>query len=216
MNIIIVDDHHLIRAGLKEQLCQWFEAATVLQAASGSEALQQLRDVDKLDLALVDLFMPEGDGFKFIRELCKQFPNLPILVLSSSQNPGDIRKALGMGATGFATKASPAEEIHKAIKKVMAGGVYVPPRALVQDLPVEAGNTLEQVKTQLTERQLEVLILMADGLSNKQIARHYDLSYNTVKVHVSAILHTLGLDNRIHATIMAKNLGLESFSQNPV
>ena len=111
MKIMIVDDHHLIRAGLKEQLCQWFESASVLQADCARDALQQLESTEQLDLALIDLYMPDGDGFTFIRKLCNLYSDLPVLVLSSSQNPADIRKALGMGASGYVTKASSSEEI---------------------------------------------------------------------------------------------------------
>ncbi|MGK0499476.1 MAG: DNA-binding NarL/FixJ family response regulator [Oceanicoccus sp.] len=210
MKILIVDDHHLIRAGLEEQLKRWFSSANVLAADSAKQAIKILEQQNSSppDIAMVDLFMPDGDGFEFIRQLCNLYPDIPILVLSASQNPSHIRKSISMGASGYIAKASSSSEMLRAIKRLLAGGSYMPTEVQTNSSTEPGVKTLEFVKTQLTARQLEILSLMAEGLSNKEIAEQCNLAYNTVKVHVSAILKALDLNNRIHATILAKNLGL--------
>lgn len=215
MHILIVDDHAFVCAGLEVTLRQEIPNLEISIAHDGDGALQKLA-AENIDLAIVDLFMPgAGGGFQFVEMLCESYPTTPIVVLSGTENPGHVRQCLNFGIGGFVTKSSPRQELFNAISQAMNGQVYVPPslREGVPDVAqvfddVDTGANLETISSMLTLRQMDIWQLVTNGRSNKQIARELGVSENTVKVHVSAILRTLGLKNRTQAGLLGQKLGI--------
>ena len=218
MHTRIVDDHAFVCVGLKATLLDGLSDIKVSTASDGAKALDILLN-DSIDLAVIDLFMPGGDGgFDFIDTVCQTYPKLPIIVLSASENPAHIRKCLDIGAKGFVTKSAPKEILFTAITKVLAGDRYIPSALLTAQGDGGRGNSdlqasADNVTQLLTERQLEILALISKGLSNKLIARELFLSENTVKVHVSAILRALSLSNRTQAGLVGQKLEILKVAQ---
>lgn len=218
MHALIVDDHAFVCVGLKATLLDGLSDIKVSTASDGAKALDILLN-DSIDLAVIDLFMPGGDGgFDFIDTVCQTYPKLPIIVLSASENPAHIRKCLDIGAKGFVTKSAPKEILFTAITKVLAGDRYIPSALLTAQGDGGRGNSdlqasADNVTQLLTERQLEILALISKGLSNKLIARELFLSENTVKVHVSAILRALSLSNRTQAGLVGQKLEILKVAQ---
>ena len=210
MEILVVDDHQLIRTGLREMLPLRFPNSRIYEADTGETALE-LAQAQHCDLAVADLFMPGETAFSFLRQLCDACPELPVVVLSASENAAHVRKCIDYGASAFVPKAAPQDELIGAIETALAGGVFFPSLSeqayAADDAPA---LDLDAVTDALTERQLEILALVAQGKSNKQIARECNCSDNTVKVHVSAILRALDLNNRTQAGILGQRLGLAS------
>ena len=215
MHILIVDDHAFVCEGLKATLSEQFDELEVKSTVSCDEAISILSE-HTFDLIILDLFMPGGSGgFNFIRLLRERYPDLPLVVLSASENSTHIRKCLELGVTGFVTKSAPKESLFEAILKALNGEQYVP-KYLIESMPevakvideVDSGVNIEIISELITERQMDILRCISRGCSNKHIARELDLSENTVKVHVSAMLRALGLTNRTQAGILGQKLGL--------
>ena len=208
MHILIADDHALVREGLTLTLGALAPEAHFSEAEDADQVRRLLDSGEAPDLLLLDLFMPGNDNFGLLSELCRNDPDLLIVVLSASTDPAHMRKALDLGASGYIPKSSTANVMLSALRLVLAGGIYVPPDMLksstVESGLSPTGQTVAQVGTDaetgtpLTGRQLHVLACLADGKSNKQIARELDLSENTVKNHVAAILRPLGVGHRPH------------------
>jgi DNA-binding NarL/FixJ family response regulator len=215
MHILIVDDHAFVCAGLKATLLGTLENIQVTTTERGEEVLSIL-DREDIDLIILDLFMPGGyGGFGLIGLLHERFPDLPIIVLSASENSTHIRKCFELGVTGFVTKSAPKDALIEAIAKALEGERYVP-KYLIESVAevarvfdeVDSGVNVEIIAELITERQFDILNCISRGHSNKQIARELELSENTVKVHVSAMLKSLGLSNRTQAGILGQKLGL--------
>jgi DNA-binding NarL/FixJ family response regulator len=215
MHILIVDDHAFVCAGLKATLLDTLDDIQVTTAERGEEVLYILGKED-IDLIILDLFMPGGyGGFGLISLLHERYPCLPIIVLSASENSTHIRKCFELGVTGFVTKSAPKEALIEAIAKAVEGERYVP-KYLIESVAevarvfdeVDSGVNVEIIAELITERQFDILSCISRGHSNKQIARELQLSENTVKVHVSAMLKSLGLSNRTQAGILGQKLGL--------
>jgi DNA-binding NarL/FixJ family response regulator len=212
MRAIIVDDHALIRTGLTDILQLEFPDIDILEANNSRTAMELLA-ANEVDLAIVDLFIPGEENFAFIRQLCDSYPALTVVVLSASENPTYIRKCIDLGASGFIPKSLPRQQLLGALGEVLAGKIFLPttvnyamPAAIAARGSAAPGVTREQVIACLTPRQYEILQLLAQGQSNKQIARGCQLSENTIKVHVSAILRALDLSNRTQAGILMQQL----------
>lgn len=219
MRILLVDDHSLIRSGLRDTLARHFLGAKnieidVLEASNGAQALELIRN-NEPELAIVDLFMPGEETFGFVRKLCDDHPDLPVMVLSASENPAHVRKCIDLGASGYVPKAASQQVLLAAVDNILAGGVYIP-NLVSEAVSLSTGGSRQKtieidfdtLSQRLTGRQMEMLIMVAQGKSNKVIARECDLSDNTVKVHVSAVLKALGLDNRTQLGLLAQKLGL--------
>ena len=215
MHILIVDDHAFVCAGLKATLLDTLDDIQVTTTERGEEVLSILGKED-IDLIILDLFMPGGyGGFGLIGLLHDRYPCLPIIVLSASENSTHIRKCFELGVTGFVTKSAPKEALIEAIAKALEGERYVP-KYLIESVAevarvfdeVDSGVNVEIIAELITERQFDILSCISRGHSNKQIARELELSENTVKVHVSAMLKSLGLSNRTQAGILGQKLGL--------
>lgn len=215
MHILIVDDHAFVCAGLKATLLHTLDDIEVTTTQRGDEVLSIVTNKG-IDLIILDLFMPGGyGGFGLIGLLHDRYPLIPIIVLSASENSAHIKKCFELGVTGFVTKSAPKEALFEAITKALEGDQYVP-KYLIEAVPevarvideVDSGVNIEIIAELITDRQFDILNCISRGHSNKQIARELDLSENTVKVHVSAMLKSLGLSNRTQAGILGQKLGL--------
>ena len=204
MKLLIVDDHAIVREGLAAMLRLTAPDTEVLQAQDGSEGKALAEAHPDLDAVFLDLEMPGVDGMTVIADLGRLRPDLPVIVLSSSENPRDVRRALGLGALGYVPKSAAPQTLLSALRLVLAGDVYVPP--LVLQAPVASGGA--GVRGALTERQLDVLRQLSAGRSNKDIARSLGLSDKTVKAHVTAVFKALDVVNRTEAASAARRAGL--------
>lgn len=200
MKLLIIDDHPVVREGLAALLRPGMPELEILQASGSVEGLELAAANPDLDLVFLDLKMPDSAGMSAISAFGRRCPQLPLIVISSSESPADVREALAAGALGYVPKSAAPQTVLGAMKLVMAGEIYVP--TLMLDAPPGSGSA------RLTERQLGVLGLLCDGASNKQIARRLSLSEKTVKAHVTAILRELGVTNRTQAARAAAVAGL--------
>ncbi len=209
MNVLIVDDHALFRHGLSLTLSELFDKPLITEAGSADEAIELVSGKKRFDLVLFDLVMPGMNGFEGIRFLREHLGNVPIVVVSSSEDVVDMKFAFDCGARGYVPKSSAAQLLKHALPLVLAGEMYVPAMALGRDDIVAAQPVPDQkpefpvspTAKAMTPRQIEVLKLLAKGQSNKEIARNLGMLDSTVKVHVKAILQKLGVKNRTQAAI---------------
>jgi two-component system, NarL family, nitrate/nitrite response regulator NarL len=210
MKILIVDDHPIYRKGLIALLDQMEPDTALLQANDGAQALALIAENDDLDVVILDLVIPGMDGLRAIAEFGKIRPELPVIILSSSENPADVRAALANGALGYVPKSSAEHTLLSAIRVVLNGDIYVPPFVLLQtksghlaDLKIESGPD----RPVLTDRQIEVLRRISAGQLNKIIAVELGLSEKTVKSHITAIFRALNVMNRSQAAAVAREAG---------
>ncbi|HEY7890439.1 MAG TPA: response regulator transcription factor [Steroidobacteraceae bacterium] len=206
MKLLIIDDHPLMREGLIALLQQAAERVEVLQAAGGTEGLALVERHDDLDAIFLDLAMPDGGGMAVIRALGERRPDVPVIVLSASEDPADVRSALSLGALGYVPKSANPMTLLSALRLVLSGNIYVPPLVLApgntetRDGPASPASAAPQ----LTERQLEILQQLCRGLSNREIGRELDIAEKTVKAHVAAIFKALNVVSRTQAVGVAR------------
>lgn len=200
MQILIADDHALFRSGLRLQLKDIDPDATILEAADFTQMLDIARQTPDLDLISFDIGMP-GVGWRDALTQLKKLSRARLVILSGSDGNAVIREAMSLGASGFLPKSDEPHVMIAALKLVLSGGTYVPLSALAaqSQTPARANATLH-----ITERQMDVLMLMAQGHSNKEIAYRLNLTEGTVKLHVAAILKSLGATNRTQAVLAAQ------------
>jgi two-component system nitrate/nitrite response regulator NarL len=210
MKLLIVDDHAILREGLVALLQQFEQGANVLQASDTTEGLRLAEAHPDLDAVFLDLNMPDQSGMEIIPIFAKRCPQLPVIVLSSSEDPSDVRLALKSGAFGYVPKSASPRNILSALRLVLSGEIYIPP--LMLDLgPVVtdgSGRVAPEAGERLTERQTEVLRQLCRGLSNKEISRALDLSEKTTKSHITAIFKALSVVNRTQAASAARRAGI--------
>jgi DNA-binding NarL/FixJ family response regulator len=211
MKILLVDDHALIRDALRGVLKDLAHEATVLEAADSRQAMCLVEAHPDLHLILLDLNLPDREGFAVLADLRRRHATISLVVLSASQDRDSIVKAIDLGALGFIPKSSPRGVMVNALRMVFSGGIYIPPEALVRaearEAPSVPGGPVSPADLGFTERQMEVLALMMRGKSNKAICRVLDVAEATVKHHVTAILKALKVTNRTEAVIAVGVLG---------
>lgn len=208
MKVLLADDHALFREGVRLVLESLVEGPLdVVEASDYIQALAAIRADSSIDVGLVDLNMPGMDGFSGIEALKRASPDLHLVVVSASEQPSDVRRALNSGAHGYITKSSPSAAMLEAIRLVLTGETFISPGLEVPD-GLGGGSDAEAVRQSLTPRQRDVLAMLRLGKSNKEIARDLDLAEITVKLHVTAILRALGVENRTQAAITAAKIGL--------
>jgi DNA-binding NarL/FixJ family response regulator len=207
--IIIVDDHPLFRAALRQTLAGG-DPSIVVEEAGDLTGVNAALEADRdCDLVLLDLNMPGVRGFSGLLLLRAQYPDVPVMIISAVEDAGIIRRAFELGAAGYLHKSVGPPEIRRAIETVLAGEVFVPEGA---DLPADDAQTaLMQRLGTLTPQQVRVLMMLSDGLMNKQIAYELSISEATVKAHVSAILQKLDVDSRTQAVIAASRIEAGQF-----
>lgn len=219
MKVLIADDHELVRQGLRQSLAELPYALDVIEARDAGEVLAAVEAVLDLDLVILDLRMPGSHDMDLLSRVCRRIPEVPVLVLSAAEDGRTMQRSVQLGASGFIPKSAASEVLLKAVDLVLAGGVYLP-RSLLHSGSV-AGESAQfsapgtgaevlrrRVEECLTGRQIEVLRMLGHGLPNKEIARELELSENTVKIHVAAILKGLDLANRTQAGVVAQKIGL--------
>ena len=198
MKILIVDDHPLFRAGFHAVLEQSDLDAGVLSVSSVPEALQTLQQDGDIGLVLLDIHLKGEDGFNALKVIGERFPTTACIMISGDEQQAVAARAVAAGASGFIPKSFTADEMIAAIRKVLAGEVFVPETA---DLTAPAQPN------GLTLRQLEVISMLGRGFSNKEIARSLDVAERTVKAHVSAVFEALNVRNRTQAVLVAQKRG---------
>jgi DNA-binding NarL/FixJ family response regulator len=209
--VIVADDHPLFRTAIKEAL-EASQGETTFLEASSFESLQKLVDQNQdVDLVLLDLHMPGVSGFAGLVYLCKRYPSVPVVIISATEDPLVIQRALEHGAAGFIPKSSSLETITGAIAQVLMGEIWVP-TSVHSNLPGNNDSELELAErmAQLTPQQFKVLMMMSQGLLNKQIAYDLGVSEATIKAHVTAIMNKLGVSNRTQAVLAASQLSVTS------
>jgi DNA-binding NarL/FixJ family response regulator len=203
---VIADDHPLFRGALREAVSGLFADATIAEAGSFDDASALLEDSGEVDLVLLDLAMPGVRGFSGLMYLRAQYPSVPVIVVSANDDPAVIRRCMEFGASGFIPKTLGVEAMRAAIARVLEGGVWTPP-----DVDLKAGTDAETADLMarlatLTPQQVRVLMMLSEGLLNKQIAYNLSVSEATVKAHVSAILQKLNVESRTQAVIAAAKI----------
>jgi DNA-binding NarL/FixJ family response regulator len=195
LRILLVDDHAMVREGLRLVLGDRDPPAQIVEAGSYAQAQACLAEAS-FDLVLLDYFLPDTHGPASLRELLPRAGSAPIVVMSGECDGDLVRGALRAGARGFIPKKSTGKVMLAAIGVVLSGGVYVPPDALVGAAP-------DRTEAMLTERQRDVLQLLVDGRTNKEIAASLGTAESTVRVHLQTIFRSLGVENRTQACSVA-------------
>ncbi len=211
MKALIADDHNLVREGIKLILNRLLESVDIMEADNFDETHKITAANTDLDLIIMDLFMPGMTGPQGVSIIRNSAPVVPIIVLSMSEDPGHMRDSLKFGANGYIPKSSKNSILISAINLVLEGSIYIPPEML--SVITDTGNydtaaDNNSKKPALTKRQMEVLNLLAQGRTNKDIARILDISDATVKSHTATIFRQLGAENRTQAVRLALQLKL--------
>lgn len=202
MKCLIADDHQMVRLALKVALEPLGADATFVEAANAEEAIAAAGAHDDIDLVLIDVSMPGMGGLEGVKRLRAAHPALPVVVCTALEDGTLVKELLGLGVAGFLPKSDSTQVILEAVRLVLAGGTYVPPRLLAAASapPSAAAIALDS----LTPRQRDVLRLLAQGKPNKVIARELDISEATVKVHLLSVFRALGARNRTEAVVIAQ------------
>ena len=212
LKLLIVDDHGLVREGLKAILGQSDLQAECLEAWDEISIWHCLKKHPDVKLVLLDIQLPGLSGMDLLRRIAIEHPAMPIIMLSADHDSNTVSQALQWGASGFMPKNSLNQVLISAIRLVLAGGVYIPPEALLKSVPKPQPAPTNKAALQLaslglTNRQLDVLRLLVKGLSNKRISRQIDLAEATVKIHIRGILRTLRVTNRTEALVKLTEMG---------
>ncbi|HWK85807.1 MAG TPA: response regulator transcription factor [Caldimonas sp.] len=215
MKVLLIDDHPLILTALQNVIQGIGEHVSVVGVAGARGAREALVADPSFDLVLLDLRLGDADGFELLAELRNAYPAVPVVVVSASDRSADVIRAIDLGAMGFVPKRASNETLQEALHVVMKGGVYVPQMTMSGDAeaapesdphPAPATSRAALAAFKLTPRQTDVLGLLLRGQSNKLIARELNLSVETVKDHVAAVLRTLGVNSRTQAVLAVSQM----------
>jgi len=205
-SLIIADDHPLFRAALKEAVSRHIPGAQIVEASSLETLQRAVDEHPDADLVLLDLKMPGAKGFSALLYVRAEHPALPVVVVSASEDASVVQRSLDFGASGFIPKSASIESIGQSLRTVLEGGVCSPP---VMDGPPRATlreSELARRLSSLTPRQLGVLVMLAEGQSNRRIAENLAITEATVKAHITGILRKLGTESRTEAAVLAQRL----------
>lgn len=206
MKILVVDDHALVREGLRQVLKGLDPEVLVLEASRCATAFELATLHLDLDLVLLDLSLPDMNGLDALDQFGLRYADIPVIILSATEDSTLMRRCFDRGAAGFLPKSSLSEIMLSALRLVLSGGTYLPPEMLAPPSTLQlipnAGGQLN-----ITARQKEVLQLLVNGWSNKEIARQLELSEQTVKAHVTSILRALDVPTRSRAVVAAAHYG---------
>lgn len=213
--LLIVDDHPIYREGLKITLTRMLPDVQVFDVDSAAKALDYVVRFPETDLVLIDVRMPETDGFALLRQLGDSNPQVARVLISGETNAAYPGRAQALGAAGFLSKAMPVRQFMAGVRKVLDGGICFPRQVILEamgpDAPFQVDDELTgvgSISPAMTLRQLEVLSLLAQGQSNKGIARALNISERTVKAHLSATFEFLGAKSRTQVLLEASRRGL--------
>ncbi len=212
--LVIADDHPLFRGALREAVSGLLEQVDIAEAGTFDELVDLLERGGDVDLVLLDLTMPGARGFSGLMYMRAQYPGVPVIVVSANDDPAAIRRCMEFGASGFIPKTLGVEAMRAAISRILNGGVWTPPDVdLAAGSDGEAAELMGRMAT-LTPQQVRVLMMLSEGLLNKQIAFQLSVSEATVKAHVSAILQKLGVESRTQAVIAAAKIEAGQWPQS--
>lgn len=203
---IIADDHPLFRDALEQTISNSIKDLQIIQTGTLDSVIESLEGSEDVDLVLLDLKMPGVQGFSGLIFLRAQFPNIPVVVVSASEEAQVIKRVMELGASGFIPKSASMEDMQAAVQTVLAGEVWVPQNIDTENSDDDEESDVARRLTTLTPQQLRVLMMLRDGLLNKQIAYELSVSEATVKAHVSAILQKLKVDSRTQAVIVSSKI----------
>lgn len=206
LKLVIADDHPLFRGALRSAMVGLFASAQISEAGSFEEIVRLLDHAPPTDLVLLDLTMPGVRGFSGLMYLRAEYASVPVVVISANDDPAVIRRCMGFGASGFIPKTLSVERMRDAVGAVLEGGVWTPFEVDVH-ADANAAGVVARLAT-LTPQQVRVLMMLSEGLLNKQIAYELVVSEATVKAHVSAILKKLGVESRTQAVIAAGKIAV--------
>jgi DNA-binding NarL/FixJ family response regulator len=219
VKILIVDDHALVRRGMGHVVRDSFRDAEVVEAGTAAEALEAMT-TSSMDVALVDVRMPDSDGLELLHEIKVRWPDIPVIMLTSFDHAHYVRRALAEGAAGYMLKDATPEDLEQAIKVALSGGGNVLSPKVIQNLfdaidgtGSENGEGTHRPASALTQRENDILSLLAEGKSNRDISRALYLSEKTVKAHLAAIFRKLGVSNRTQAAMAAVAMGIGPAAQ---
>jgi DNA-binding NarL/FixJ family response regulator len=215
VKILIVDDHALVRRGMSHVVRESFSDAEIVEAASAAEALEKMSSTGA-DIALVDVRMPDLDGLELLHDMRERWPDVPVIMLTSFDHAHYVRRALAEGAAGYMLKDATPEDLEQAIKVALSGGGNVLSPKVIQNLfesvdggaPLESSDAPHRPTSSLTQRETDILALLSEGKSNRDISRALFLSEKTVKAHLAAIFRKLGVTNRTQAAMAAVSMGI--------
>jgi DNA-binding NarL/FixJ family response regulator len=202
IKILVIEDHALVREGLLQTLQSLEDDVVTLGAADADAGLDILTTYDDIDLILLDLMLPGTSGMALLGVLRKRYPTIPVVILSALDDTETVMRGLRQGASGFVPKSSSTEAMMAALREVLAGEVYLPPK--LRDASVR-GSRPRGVADRygLTQGQMRVLELLTEGKTNRQIAELLGVTEGTVKIHVSAIFKAMNVSNRSQALLLA-------------
>jgi DNA-binding NarL/FixJ family response regulator len=206
LRILVIEDHALVREGLLLALKALEEADTtaeIIGARDADEATALLEANDDFDLALLDLMLPGTGGLAFLGVMRKRFPHVPVVILSALDDADTVLKAIRGGAAGFVSKASPTDVLLGALREVLNGEIWLPPEYRELTGKRKRARTVAE-RYGLTKSQARVLELLAEGKTNRDIADMLGVTEGTVKIHVSAIFKSLGVNSRSQALLVAQ------------
>ena len=215
MKILIVDDHALVRRGMGHVVRECFTEAEVVEAGNAVEAIEVMTS-DNVNVALVDVRMPDSDGLELLHQMKERWPDTPVIMLTSFDHAQYVRRALAEGAAGYMLKDATPEDLEQAIKVAISGGGNVLSPRVIQNLfesmdgpgRGENGDSGHRPIASLTQRETDILALLAEGMSNRDISRGLFLSEKTVKAHLAAVFRKLGVTNRTQAAMAAVSMGI--------
>ena len=211
--LVIADDHPLFRGALREAVTGLFDSGDIAEAGSFDDISKLLDRNTDVDLVLLDLAMPGVRGFSGLMYMRAQYPGIPVVIVSGNDDPVVIRRCMDFGASGFIPKTLGVDQMRKAIERVIGGGIWTPPDV---DLSAKSDDDSAAILARLaslTPQQVRVLMMLSEGLLNKQIAYELSVSEATVKAHVSAILQKLGVESRTQAVIAASKIEVGQWPQ---
>ncbi len=212
MQILIVDDHPLFRHALIQAVRARFAQAQINESASVAELYEQLGQGQEPDVILLDLNLPGASGFSALAHVRAQYPTLPIIVVSAHEEITVMQRAIAHGAMGYIPKSAHPSDIGHAIAQVLEGDIWLPTNLLLQHgfdpRASDEADMAERIQS-LTPQQFRVLMMVAEGLLNKQIAYDLEVSEATIKAHVTAIFRKLGVQNRTQAVLAIAALHID-------
>lgn len=220
-SLLVADDHPLFRDALQTVISSGLVNAHLLEAESLAAAISLVEEHTELDLLLLDLSLPDAEGLEGLTHLRDVFPWLPVAIVSAHQERQLVLDAITLGAVGYIPKSTPRETLLAALTQILEGQLYLPPDVMRRPAPravlaptIASASTTNERLSRLTNKQLAVLVCMAKGMSNKQIARELVIAETTVKTHVSAILRKLKATSRVHAIVIAGEEDLPFYQAN--
>ncbi|MBO5039168.1 MAG: response regulator transcription factor [Alphaproteobacteria bacterium] len=208
MKVLITDEQSLFRDGLSLRLKQINQDISIIQSSNLAEMQKILSKDSDIDILIVDIDLAELNAAEVINKIKNIAPNTKIVAISSSEDTRNIKKILSLGVKGYIPKRSDSNILSGALKLILDGGTYIPPAMLDNGIDYSAYSSASPLKKNLTNRQSQVLDLIAQGKSNKQIAYDMGVSEATVKLHINALLRSLKVNNRTQAVITAQKMGL--------